>query len=217
MSACKIPAFDIFVCMDEKGGIGKNGDLPWERLKEDMEYFREETNRGNSQKRKNIVLMGRRTYESIPEKHRPLKKRLNIILSRDKGMTASFYSYSLPNSNRMVKERRNFVTPGVFYVCSMDEAFTLISLLREAKVSTNHSIKVIGGGLIYEYFLREDIVKNCRHMYITRVHDTFDCDTFFPVDAFNRAIINNKFSKVMAKDYDSSEPHYTIEKYIKKK
>lgn len=215
MSATEIPYFDIFVCIDEKGGIGKNGDLPWDRLEEDMKYFSNETKDRKNQKGLNIVIMGRRTYESIPEKHRPLKQRINIVLSREKGNDASFYSYHLPNKNRMVKERRRFEMPKVFYMRSMDEAFKLVGFLREARVSSNHVVNVIGGQSIYEYFLQNEVVKRCRYMHVTRVHDTFDCDTFFPIDAFERAISDEKFMRVQIMHCDDSLPHYTIEKYIR--
>ena len=53
------------------GGIGKDGQLPW-RLKADMKFFKETTiGDGN-----NAVVMGRKTWESIPPKYRPLPKRI---------------------------------------------------------------------------------------------------------------------------------------------
>ncbi|MEK6857934.1 MAG: dihydrofolate reductase [Nanoarchaeota archaeon] len=55
--------------------IGKDGKLPW-NIPEDLKRFRELT-------LNYPVIMGRKTYESIPEKFRPLKNRLNIIISRN--------------------------------------------------------------------------------------------------------------------------------------
>jgi dihydrofolate reductase len=57
--------------------IGQDNRLLW-HLPDDMRYFRE-TTRGRP------VLMGRRTWESLPEKFRPLPGRLNVILSRNPG------------------------------------------------------------------------------------------------------------------------------------
>ncbi len=54
--------------------IGKNGQLPWD-IPEDLKHFREVT-AGKT------VLMGRKTWESLPEKFRPLPKRTNIIITR---------------------------------------------------------------------------------------------------------------------------------------
>jgi dihydrofolate reductase len=61
----------IILASDEKNGIGKNGILPW-RLKSDMAYFKEVTTTTLSEKKINALIMGRKTWESIPEKFRPL-------------------------------------------------------------------------------------------------------------------------------------------------
>ncbi|MFB0934610.1 MAG: dihydrofolate reductase [Propionivibrio sp.] len=55
--------------------IGKDNQLLW-HLPGDMRHFRE-TTRGKP------VIMGRRTWESLPEKFRPLPGRLNVVVSRD--------------------------------------------------------------------------------------------------------------------------------------
>jgi dihydrofolate reductase len=57
------------------GVIGADGDMPW-HLPEDLAHFRQVT--GGS-----TVVMGRRTWESIPERFRPLPGRRNIVLTRD--------------------------------------------------------------------------------------------------------------------------------------
>lgn len=60
--------------MDNARVIGDRGSLPW-HLPEDMKFIKQLTSGG-------YVLMGRKTYESIPEKFRPLSGRTNIVLSR---------------------------------------------------------------------------------------------------------------------------------------
>lgn len=55
--------------------IGRNGDLPW-HLPADLQHFRELTSGGT-------VVMGRKTYESLPDAYRPLPNRRNIVLSTD--------------------------------------------------------------------------------------------------------------------------------------
>ena len=65
----------IVVATTEDGVIGINGKLPWKRISSDMEQFRRMTI-GHP------VVMGRKTYDSIPTSYRPLAKRTNIILSR---------------------------------------------------------------------------------------------------------------------------------------
>lgn len=60
--------------------IGKNNNLPW-HLPDDMKYFMQ-TTKGHH------VVMGRKNYDSIPEKFRPLPNRTNIVLTRQKNWTA---------------------------------------------------------------------------------------------------------------------------------
>lgn len=66
--------FAIIAAMDENRGIGKNNDLPW-HLSTDLKHFASVTKGGT-------VIMGRKTWESLPEAYRPLKERLNIVVSR---------------------------------------------------------------------------------------------------------------------------------------
>ena len=61
--------------------IGKNNQLLW-HLPEDMRHFRE-TTRGKP------VIMGRNTWESLPDAFRPLPGRLNIVVSRNPAYQAS--------------------------------------------------------------------------------------------------------------------------------
>lgn len=76
----KRPIISFVVAMDENRVIGANGRLPW-RLPADMRRFRELTI-GHP------VLMGRKTYESLPKRFRPLPGRENIILTRQSGYDA---------------------------------------------------------------------------------------------------------------------------------
>ena len=65
-------AITIIVAKSNNGIIGKDGDLPW-RLPEDLKRFKRLTTG-------NIVVMGRKTYDSIG---RPLPNRKNIVISRN--------------------------------------------------------------------------------------------------------------------------------------
>ena len=57
------------------GVIGVDGGLPW-HLPEDLKLFREITTGAT-------VVMGRRTWESLPERFRPLPGRTNVVLTSD--------------------------------------------------------------------------------------------------------------------------------------
>ena len=69
----------IIVAATKAGGIGQNGSLPW-RLPKEMAYFARVTSNAPEGK-KNTVIMGRKSWESIPLKFRPLSKRANIVVS----------------------------------------------------------------------------------------------------------------------------------------
>src|SRR5689334_4792565 len=73
--------FSIIVAVDEQFGIGRNKLLPW-NIPGDMKHFKEITTR-SSEGKQNFVIMGRKTWDSIPEKFRPLPGRVNCVLSRD--------------------------------------------------------------------------------------------------------------------------------------
>lgn len=64
----------IVVARSANGVIGRDGGLPW-HLPSDLRRFRELTTGGT-------VVMGRRTYESLPDRFRPLPGRRNVVVSR---------------------------------------------------------------------------------------------------------------------------------------
>jgi hypothetical protein len=70
----------VVVAATSGGGIGQGGALPWE-LPGDMAFFRRQTTAVVDGRKVNAVIMGRRTWASIPPKFRPLRGRLNVVLS----------------------------------------------------------------------------------------------------------------------------------------
>tara|TARA_B100000686_G_C16571311_1_gene853089 strand:- start:110 stop:619 length:510 start_codon:yes stop_codon:yes gene_type:complete len=68
----------MIVAMDRDGCIGRGNGLPW-RLSSDMARFKRLTEADGF----NSVVMGRRTWESLPDPFRPLPERVNIVMSRD--------------------------------------------------------------------------------------------------------------------------------------
>ena len=67
----------LIVARARNGAIGKGNDIPW-HAPEDLKMFQRETMGG-------AVIMGRNTWDSLPFK--PLKNRLNIVVSRDSSLT----------------------------------------------------------------------------------------------------------------------------------
>ena len=74
--------FQLVVAATRKLGIGKHGSMPW-KLPGDMAYFKELTSKTADSSKQNAVIMGRKTWESIPLKFRPLPGRINVVLTRN--------------------------------------------------------------------------------------------------------------------------------------
>lgn len=99
----------IVVAVDDKNGIGKNQKLPWHFSKE-MKYFKNLTTKTKDPAKKNAVIMGRTTWESIPEKFRPLPNRMNIVLSRNSSYQAIGASVSTSIESAIQKIPANIET-----------------------------------------------------------------------------------------------------------
>ena len=91
----------LIVATTPDGGIGIRGQLPW-RIKGDMSFFALVTTRLGRTPHvlqpqpdealhgcRNVVMMGRKTWTSIPSRFRPLKDRVNVVLSSDAAWRAS--------------------------------------------------------------------------------------------------------------------------------
>lgn len=142
-------------------GIGMRGTLPWTGLKKEMAYFARVTKRLPSSVEPpalNAVIMGRRTWESIPPKFRPLKGRLNIVISRSCGSHPQ-----VPSSLETDPVKAS----------SLEQA---ISYLRERPRGSLGHVFVIGGGQIYASALD---LKESKRILLTKVMSDFECDTSF--------------------------------------
>eukprot|EP00933_Yihiella_yeosuensis_P055520 TRINITY_DN5433_c1_g1_i1.p1 TRINITY_DN5433_c1_g1~~TRINITY_DN5433_c1_g1_i1.p1 ORF type:complete len:500 (-),score=109.72 TRINITY_DN5433_c1_g1_i1:392-1891(-) len=146
----------VIVATTPKNGIGKDGALPW-RLPEDMQYFKKVTMAVESEAGKqNAVIMGRKTWDSIPEKFRPLTGRLNVVLT-SKAAEAGF---SAPYPE------------GVLVASSVAAAVKML----EARSDVGEAF-VIGGSAAYKEAIE---LPCCVRLYITRIAKEFECDAFFP-------------------------------------
>lgn len=147
--------YNIIACVNDKLALGKNNQLLYS-IKDDMKRFVSLTTH-------NIVIMGRKTYESIP--NAPLKNRLNIIISSNKE-----FFIEPPQEN-------------VIIVHSIDEAIEYCETFEDILKLNNENIQayVIGGASIYSAFIEKGIINEA---FITKVNATDDGDAYFP-DIFN--------------------------------
>lgn len=98
----------ISVAVDQNFGIGKDGKLPW-RIRKEIQFFKELTTHTEDPHKQNMVIMGRKTWDSIPHKFRPLPNRQNLVLSRkknfhlDKAQTANSIEEAIQKADDMIE------------------------------------------------------------------------------------------------------------------
>ncbi|CAH1403747.1 unnamed protein product [Nezara viridula] len=151
----KIVKFKLIAAVSENMGIGYKGGLPW-RLKREIQYFTDMTTITKDPEKKNAVIMGRKTWESIPPKFKPLSNRQNVIISKTMNFRDSGYK-DIP----------------VFR--SLDEAID--SLCKPPFSDIIEDVWIIGGSMLYEVAMNSPY---CDSIYLTRIQHSFECDTFFP-------------------------------------
>src|SRR3989338_9032681 len=88
--------FTIIISRDRNGGIGKDNELAC-RLAGDLKHFSKVTRGVTVSDMKNAVIMGRRTWESLPENKRPLAGRVNVVLTRQE-------DYEVPDGVRVYSD-----------------------------------------------------------------------------------------------------------------
>uniref|UniRef100_A0A8D8T340 dihydrofolate reductase n=1 Tax=Cacopsylla melanoneura TaxID=428564 RepID=A0A8D8T340_9HEMI len=137
-------------------GIGCNGSIPW-NLRKDMTHFSKLTKKTENPTCVNAVIMGRKTWDSIPEKFRPLPGRFNVVLTRNSDLKSILTDKNVTTSS------------------SLDEAIDLIRI----KISKGEieNVWVIGGTSVYKESLNSPY---CQNVYVTEIQKDFTCDTFFP-------------------------------------
>ncbi|KAH0934772.1 hypothetical protein HID58_011889 [Brassica napus] len=151
--------YQVVVAATKQMGIGKDGKLPW-NLPTDLKFFKDITQTTSDPTKKNAVVMGRKTWEAIPTKHRPLPGRLNVVLTRSGG-------FDIANTENVVT------------CSSVDSALHLLA--APPYCLSIERVFVIGGGDI----LREALnMPSCDAIHLTEIDTSIECDTFIPeVDA----------------------------------
>ena len=168
--------FSIVVAADQNRGIGLKGRLPW-KISGDMRFFRDITScpertqveshyglTGSGVKtaeatvlpmpapdRRNAVLMGRNTWESLPANFKPLPNRINGVLSRSGGS-------AVEGTHKVWTSLKDAVA----------------ELHRDESI---REIFVIGGAQIYAEALT---LPGCERIYLTAIEASYPCDAFLP-------------------------------------
>ena len=119
----------IIVAVSENNVIGVGGRIPWD-IKEDRVRFRDLTLECP------IVIMGRKTYESIPKKFRPLPERKNIVLSKTLNPEEGIYiARSLEEAIKLTNGLESYIVGGEKVY---EEFLPLVNLMDITKVQRNY-------------------------------------------------------------------------------
>ena len=191
-----MPPLTIIVATTKSMGMGRAGALPWPMLKSEMAYFARVTKRvpptSPSPDTMNAVVMGRKTWESIPPSFRPLTGRINVVISR-----TGIAEIETADHGSGHHEKSVYVAGG------LDEALRILTHSYPSsppntnvqgpsrKTRLGH-IFVLGGAEIYRMALGGgrggNLDEQRPHSWVvqrilwTRIQTEFDCDTFFPID-----------------------------------
>lgn len=134
-------------------GIGYNGELPW-KLPGDMAHFKRITMEPPSPEKQNAVVMGRKTWESIPPKFRPLPGRTNVVLTSQPSLS---------------------VPADVMVASSLQDATRQLE-----KLDNLGFVFVIGGGQVYEESIKSGLVNRVIYTQVSNIPDDTKFDAFFP-------------------------------------
>lgn len=150
----------IFAC-DDNWGIGKNGALPWPHNPADMRWFKDQTNA-------QTVVMGRKTWESLPKK--PLPNRINLVIT----------SANMENYN-----------PRPHGTYSGSDIPRIVKDVIEARYGGIDDVWIIGGAQLFE-----SCIPIIDEIYLSRIEGNYDCDVFLPKSEImnNFKLSENNFS-----------------------
>ena len=178
--------FDIVVatCKNNgKYGIGLKNNLPW-KSKKDLNFFKEITTNNffannHMNNHINILIMGRKTYDSIPENFKPFSKRINCVISR---------SMFENNGNDYIWKNRQ-----LGYFSSLDNCLNYINDNKyEEQLEGN--CYLIGGAELYKLGIQHP---NLRYIFNNEIKETFGCDTFMD---FNPVEYNKIYESPIVND-----------------
>jgi dihydrofolate reductase len=172
---------EAIVAIDCKNGIGKNGVMPW-HIKEDLLFFKTMTIN-------NVIIMGKNTFFSLSNPPKPLPNRLNIVLTSE----PEKYSQQYQDYTNLI-----FTNNMNIYIDILKSREKITQIYHFLKY--NFKIFIIGGETLYAKY-----TPLCDSIWITHIHDDYNCDKHFKFD------VNNNFEVFIINKTDA----FTIKKYVK--
>lgn len=165
---------DLIVAVDSCWGIAKNGIIPW-CIKEDQTFFQDITKVG----KKNVLIMGKNTWKTLPPNFRGLKDRINVVVS------------STMTTEELVIDNE---TKCEAYLCkTFDESLELCKGLDKGRIF------ICGGIGIYTEALNKI---NFDNIYLTKIDHDYGCNSIFPHELLvnDNCYFNEEF---IVKDHNS--------------
>lgn len=147
----------MIIATDKNGGFSYNNRLPWKFVK-DSNFYNTITS-SNSNLDHNILIMGRKTWESM--KYSVPKNRIVFVITRD---------YERYKTNPDFSNKRAFFFP------------SFSSALEEAYHYKTSIVWVVGGLEIYDEALNHD---HCASIYLTEINGTFKTDRKLDLRSYN--------------------------------
>ena len=143
---------EAIYAIDLNNGLSKEGIIPW-KSKKDLKFFQKKTIN-------NVVIMGKNTYFSLPDEVKPLKNRLNIVLTSnpvqfldlDDGIRNVIFTNNDKIHNSILNYREKYIQKYPF-------------------LSSDFKIFFIGGKNIYEQF-----IPLCEKVWVTQIKKDYSCD-----------------------------------------
>ncbi len=149
--------YSLIVAASDKLEIGKDNKIPW-HISEDLKLFKRITSG-------NIVIMGRKTYESIGK---PLPGRITIVIT---SKPEDFLKRK--NTNGSEADHKQSTNFDSLHACgSLTDALNKAeSIIKD----TDKKVFIAGGASIYS-----QSIDSASKLYISRIPGSFEADTFFP-------------------------------------
>ena len=185
----------IIVCKSSNDVIGINNSIPW-NLPEDLIYFKEQT-------KNSVVVMGRNTWESLP--NRPLPDRINVIISN--------------NPSRYFLNDAEYDDTNIKHIFQLDNDDAFAEKIQELE-KEHGDVWIIGGQKVYEQAL--DIL-DFDEIHVTNIlreilpENESEEVAYFPMEkVLAKYIPEEEHAEVFTSVHLPDRERYTITRYLPK-
>ena len=175
---------EAIFAMDSNNGLSKEGIIPWNN-KKDLKFLYKQT-------KNNVVIMSKNTYFSLPDNIRPLRNRLNIILTSNPEL------YLNEPYEKNIKNDVIFTNNFSIHSAILNNREKFCKLYPA--LSNDFKIFIIGGKQTYDHY-----IPLCETIWVTRLKNCFSCDLTYNIT------LENQFKEFFIEEDDE----ISISKYVR--